>query len=149
MTPQQKKNTKKLVNFLENVVHPTKFDLRFWVKGDDPKGMAARASEANSCKTSACVIGWFPHLFPTKLRWVRCITDEFFLAAPGETHGEANEGVVFSEVTGLSPDRIICPANTKSGTLDEYGRKNYMRPTPKRVAAEIRALAKEEHGFEW
>jgi len=145
MTPQQKKNTKKLVNFLENVVHPKKFNLGYWVRGNDPKGMAARASEPNHCKTSACVIGWFPHLFPSIARWIEYGTEYGVCPHPSakieEVHFSDDEANLFTNVTGLlEASRIIYPQSDIPG---------YCRPTPKRVAKEIRAVAKEEHGFEW
>ena len=82
VTAAQTKRLKKLVHFLEEVVHRTKFDLRHWigrrkhgVEGDpNPRKMARKPSEKSVCNTSACVVGWFPYLFPKFASWKKLVT---------------------------------------------------------------------------
>jgi len=74
-TKQQIKRIKKLVDFLMDGVHTKKFDLSHWV-GEvndrselmpDPFKMKEDPINKPTCNTSACVVGWFPYLYPHNL----------------------------------------------------------------------------------
>lgn len=151
---RQIKRLKKLIHFLEEVVHPTKFDLNDWVarrsfaifKEADPFEMAKNPSE-ESCNTTACVVGWLPHLFPRQAKWV-CTSMGNWHVSPygGEQSTQASyrvlgkEGKLFTKITGIkASDKIIYLESNQY--LENYSSDN---PSPKEVADRIREVAAEE-----
>lgn len=71
----------KIVNFLEREVHPDKFDMRNWVSSTNADGsmnpiqMSKDPSSPEDCGTAACMVGWFPYLFPEHFKWTKTLPD--------------------------------------------------------------------------
>ena len=120
-TGQQKNRLKVLVKFLEEELNPKKFNLGHWVGIRDatfkanPHKMAENPSEVGTCGTTACVVGWFPYLFPLMAEWEVEGARYLYLIPPADNtwlvkpicgidkniYG-SNEDLLFQEVTGLS-----------------------------------------------
>ena len=81
VTTKQIANTNKIINFLENEVHPSKFNLRKWIGSTkevaipfdygNPFIMAENPENADDCDTVACVVGWLPYILPDQAEWCR------------------------------------------------------------------------------
>lgn len=148
-TKLQIKRLKKLINFLENVVHKSKFDLDNWVKGDDPKKMAKNPSKVGDCGTSACVVGWFPHLFPRMAKWPDADDADHNVGDTVLNSYSENfqEKEIFQDVTGLSLQSTCKIIYTQFDYINNYGKNKYgnsINPTAKTVAKKIRKLARQE-----
>ena len=147
-TQQQVANTNKLINFLENEVHPDKFDLSHWVGqqvGDngslaDPFTMAKDPSKIKECNTSACVVGWLPYLFPNQAKWYResNIFEWTVVSADSSPYGIRD---VFCTITGISFENSAKIIYKTNNNMDNYESTN---PTPKEVATRIRQMVAEE-----
>ncbi len=149
-TKPQIKRLKKLVDFLRNGVHRSKFDLGHWIGTvedswdelePDPYKMEEDPTKKAICNTSACVIGWFPHLFPRMAQWKKSGRDEWIVT---NTYGDSCDIVaedLFCDITGIEAGhKIIYDGDKGKGTAN-YKSEN---PTPQSVAKRIIQVAKSE-----
>ncbi len=148
VTKVQIKRINKLIDFLLTGVHKDKFDLGHWV-GEisnsktslfpDPFKMKKHPTEKPECNTSACVVGWFPHLFPKLAEWKQSKHDSIWkIVTPGKKWQD-HEGM-FYNITGIEAvNKIIYYDH-------DWGEVNYKsdNPTPQAVAKRIIQVAKKE-----
>ena len=146
-TKDQIKRTNKLIDFLLAGVHRKKFDLKHWVGGIkadsiedtvDPVKMGEDPTTKPTCNTSACVMGWFPHLFPKMTQWVKYSEHRPSWQVFGIGKNDyLSRDQLFSFVTGIkNSNRII---------YVEYSNYRYNNnQTPQVVAKRIMKIAKDE-----
>ena len=116
----------KLANFLL-IVHPSKFNLKEWVRGTNPRMMSAEPAAIGTCNTTACAIGWLPKLFPRSWGWIR-MSDGWM----SQYMHRNNSIVEAAHFFGISYEESV-----RLFTLEGYRSNN---PRPKTVARRIFGL---------
>ena len=154
---RQIKRLKRLIHFLEEELHPKKFDLEAWLSPIedkmeyplgitlDPYAMAKHPSEFGTCNTAGCVVGWFPHLFPKMSKWVydkrwrewSVVGGKLIIDIDNDNDDKLQEDL-FTDVTGIKKSANIIYI------IDRYRNYRSDNPTPKVVAKRIREVAARE-----
>ena len=129
-----------IIDFLD-IVHRSKFNLLHYVGNEvysaitpDPHKMSKNPEAEGDCNTSACLIGWLPHIFPKSAKWKESYGGTWDMVEIENT--DLRDNKLFEHLTGFSEE----------GTYDITEIINYttINPTPKQVITRIKKVAKQE-----